>query len=231
MAAPSARKSGPAPTESQLHYIAVCLAAVSGFVDAAGFLQMGGIYVSFMSGNSTRLGVGLPSFSGTALKAAFIIAVFVAGVMAGSLISAAAPSRRKPLVLAAASIGLFGGALLQALGWQFAAVIAAALAMGCLNTVFQAEDGPYNIGITYMTGNLVKFAEGVVGAATGHPRAWWPYLLLWLGLIAGAAAGAEVFGAIGLGSLWIAAAATALLAVLARDVRSRPLGESPPSGR
>lgn len=39
--------------------LAVLLSALAGYVDSLGFLQLGGLFVSFMSGNSTRLAVGI----------------------------------------------------------------------------------------------------------------------------------------------------------------------------
>jgi len=39
--------------------VAVALAALAGYVDVIGFLKIGGLFVSFMSGNSTRLAIGL----------------------------------------------------------------------------------------------------------------------------------------------------------------------------
>lgn len=39
--------------------LAAALAALAGYVDASGFLSTGGYFVSFMSGNSTRLGIGV----------------------------------------------------------------------------------------------------------------------------------------------------------------------------
>ena len=39
--------------------LACALSALAGYVDGIGFLHLGGLFVSFMSGNSTRLGVSL----------------------------------------------------------------------------------------------------------------------------------------------------------------------------
>ncbi|WP_454883406.1 DUF1275 family protein [Sphingomonas oryzagri] len=56
-----------------------------------------------------------------------------------------------------------------------------------------------------MTGTLVKIGQHLVAALTGRPRLdWLPYLLLWLGLFAGAMAGAAAYPVFGLGALWLA---------------------------
>ena len=79
--------------------IAVAAATLAGYVDAIGFLSLGGFFVSFMSGNSTRLAVGGAGLSPEALIAARLILSFVAGVVLGSLIGAAAKRWRRPSVL------------------------------------------------------------------------------------------------------------------------------------
>jgi uncharacterized membrane protein YoaK (UPF0700 family) len=78
---------------------AMALAGMAGFVDAAGYLSAGGYFVSFMSGNTTRLGVALGTGAGAALPA-LLIAGFVAGVTAGALVALRAGPWRKPAVLA-----------------------------------------------------------------------------------------------------------------------------------
>ncbi len=66
--------------------LAVCLAALAGCVDAIGFLQLGGHFVSFMSGNSTQLAVGLVTDRGGAvLELTAIIVLFVIGAGLGTL--------------------------------------------------------------------------------------------------------------------------------------------------
>ena len=37
--------------------LACALSALAGYVDGIGYLHLGGLFVSFMSGNSTRMGV------------------------------------------------------------------------------------------------------------------------------------------------------------------------------
>ena len=177
------------------------LAGLAGFVDATGFIATGGFFLSFMSGNSTRLGVGVMTSGGHATLAAALILLFVTGVMAGSLIGRAAAA----LALAAA---------LAALGWLMAAFLITAFAMGAENTVFEA-DGEVRISLTYMTGNLVKVGQRLAGALTGRRRwAFVPFLALWLAMVCGAVAGAALWPLLGLGGLWVAAGAALLLAVL-----------------
>ena len=190
---------------------AACLSALAGFVDATGFLHLGGYFASFMSGNSTRLAVGLAGGTPGVLTAAWLIGTFVLGVMLGALASHVGHRHRRPAVLSLVSLLLLAAALLANRDHDSTAVFAMVLAMGAENAVFQ-RNGDVTIGLTYMTGALVKFGLRLMAALLGGDRyGWLPYLMLWLGLVFGAVLGALVFRHLGLQGLWIAAALAVLL--------------------
>ncbi len=68
--------------------LAAGLSAVAGYVDAVGFLKLGGFFVSFMSGNSTRLGVGIATGHWEMARTALmLIGLFVAGATLGALVA------------------------------------------------------------------------------------------------------------------------------------------------
>ena len=67
--------------------LACALSALAGYVDGIGYLHLGGLFVSFMSGNSTRMGVSLADGHWQdAAQALGLIALFVTGAALGSLI-------------------------------------------------------------------------------------------------------------------------------------------------
>ncbi|HEY1072334.1 YoaK family protein [Brevundimonas sp.] len=194
-----------------LRVLAVGLAGLAGFVDAIAFLQLGGFFVSFMSGNSTRLGVGLVQAGGVAATAAGLVVSFVAGVVLGSLTGRRAGFRQRSAVLALVVLLLTAAGLVQNLGQWLAGGLLLAMAMGAENAAFE-RDGQASFGVTYMTGALVRVGQGLATAATGGDRwGWTPYLFLWLGLVGGAWAGALAFAFAGGASVWIATLCAALL--------------------
>lgn len=206
----------------RIRLLAASLSAVAGFVDAIGFIESRGFFVSFMSGNSTRLGVGLSHGTAPAVIAAGLIATFVAGVVLGSMTGHFAGSHRRTAVLVLVAALLGAAASLGVIGMFPAATICMALAMGSENAVFE-RDGDVQIGVTYMTGTLVKFGQRLAMQLRGGARhTWVPYLLLWLGLACGAWAGAAAHAVFGPGALWIAAAAAAGLAIFAAATRHHP---------
>lgn len=193
--------------------LAACFSAVAGFVDVVGFLMTGGFFVSFMSGNSTRLGVGIAEGSSTVGVAGGLILTFVAGVVLGTSVGRLAKAYKEPAILSLVT-GLLALALvMHGLGLGVWAVLPLALAMGAQNTVF-AENGEVRVGLTYMTGTLVKFGKRLTASLWGGPPlGWLPYLLLWAGLLSGAILGALTFARFGPSALAAAVVAMLLLTV------------------
>ena len=193
---------------------AVCLSALAGYVDAIGFMALGGFFVSFMSGNSTRFSVGLARRSPDAMVAGGLIACFVFGVVLGSAVGRFAGRRRPTVILILVSGLLACGSSLAIAGSNAAALSLVAMAMGAENTIFERE-GEVSVGVTYMTGTLVKLGQRAAGALFGEDRlGWLPYLVLWLGLVGGAFVGAVCYRWMGLQALWIGAAAALGLALI-----------------
>lgn len=170
--------------------LAVAAAALAGFVDAAGFLCASGYFVSFMSGNTTRLGVDLVFAPHRAIVPAALIAGFVLGVFIGALLAARAGSQRKAAVLGLVTALLLAASAAHMAGATTTMLACLVLAMGVLNNTFQ-RDGEVSVGLTYMTGALVRFAQGLAARLSGTGgEGWANWLLLWLGLALGALTGA-----------------------------------------
>jgi uncharacterized membrane protein YoaK (UPF0700 family) len=201
--------------------LACALSAMAGYVDGIGFLHLGGLFVSFMSGNSTRLGVSLAQAHwSNAAEAIGLIFLFVIGAACGSLIVLGQGANRQPWVLLVEASLLALAALCYAVGLSNAAVAAMVLAMGLENAVFQI-DGGAGLGLTYITGALVKVGQLAATALTGGARwAWLPNLLLWAALVAGAACGASGYHWINLAAIWFAAGAALALSGIVAAARS-----------
>lgn len=186
--------------------LAASLSGLAGFLDATAFLAIGGFFVSFMSGNSTRFGVGLAELSRNAAAAGGLIALFTLGVMAGSFAGHRAGPRRAGAVLDLVTVILVASAVAGSLGHVAPAAALTAIAMGAMNAAFE-QDGEVRIGLTYMTGTLVKFGQRATAALLGGDRRGWvPYFFQWFALTAGAVAGAVCYAAIHVGNLWVGAA-------------------------
>lgn len=195
--------------------LAIAAAALAGFVDAVGFLSASGYFVSFMSGNTTRLGVDLVMAPQRAIVPAALIAGFVLGVFVGAIVAARAGPWRKVAVLALVTALLTGAALSHMAGAGIVMLGCLVLAMGALNNTFQ-RDGEVSVGLTYMTGALVRFAQGLAARITGTGgEGWNNWLMLWLGLAVGATAGAFALLSWPGIALWLASAWSLVLVVAA----------------
>ena len=200
--------------------LACALSALAGYVDAIGFLHLGGLFVSFMSGNSTRLGVSLADGQWETAAGAFgLIVLFVIGAAGGSLLVLGRGLHRQPWLLFTEALLLAIAALAYAFRQPTVAIGAIVLAMGLENAVFQIHGGA-GLGLTYVTGALVKVGQLLADALMGGPRfGFLPNLLLWAALVFGSLCGALVYHWMNLGAIWFAAAfALALAAIVAASV-------------
>ncbi len=162
--------------------LGLALSAVAGFVDAVGWIAFGGVFVAFMSGNTTRLGVeavrgDLPA----AWHAAQPILAFIAGTVAGALLRRA--GGLAGLMAAEAAALAVAAAVVAASG---SAVLPLALAMGMQNLARLAV-GPAQFGGTFITGTLVGLGQAL---AAGEWRGAGAQAAAWLALLAGILAGA-----------------------------------------
>jgi len=195
--------------------LAVAVAFLAGFVDALGFLSGDRYFVSFMSGNTTRLAVDFVTVPAQAIMPALLIAGFVFGVAGGSVIAAKAGPRRKPALLAAVATLLCIAAAAHHLAVAWLSLGAMVVAMGAVNNAFQ-RDGAVAIGLTYMTGALVRLGQAIGNRIAGERRrSGTAYAWLWIGLLGGAICGATVFTRLGGVAFWGAALLAAILALAA----------------
>jgi uncharacterized membrane protein YoaK (UPF0700 family) len=187
--------------------LAALLAAIAGMVDAIGFLRLGHVFVSYMSGNTTQFAVALGRGNVPEARAiAELIALFVLGAAIGQVLAHASGRWHLSAVLAFVAIVLV-----------LAAAMATApplmvLAMGALNAAMHRA-GNLGVSLTYVTGTLVKFGQGLGDFLVWRGRRldWLAQATPWIGIVAGAATGGWLYSWIGGSALWFAAGAAALL--------------------
>ncbi|SHS06810.1 Probable geranylgeranyl reductase [Mycobacteroides abscessus subsp. abscessus] len=147
--------------------LATGLSTVAGFLDAIGFVHLGGYFLSFMSGNTTRMAASTATLNWeSAYKAAGLIGMFFIGVMIGAIASRVSGEHERVAVLAVASTTVAAAAITQELGAGVAALLVTSLAMGAMNSVFQ-RSGEVQVGLTYITGTVVKAGQRLVDAFFG----------------------------------------------------------------
>jgi len=188
--------------------LAVCLAALAGFVDALAYSGLGGFFASFMSGNTTRLGVAFAGARYDEVRmAGALILSFVAGAMIATVISRRWPQQPQAAVMIAVTLLLAAAALLARLYPGSQALLLLAVAMG-------AECG-VSIGAAHMTWTLVRMGQTLAGALMGDSDrwAWLRHLLPWLGFLFGVVTGGRCHGAFGTSALWLAAGAAGVVAI------------------
>lgn len=205
---------------------ALLLVALAGFVDAIGYLALSGLFVSFMSGNSTQFAASLASGdTAAAVSAALLIVLFLAGVASGALLVEIGPRFASAGILAGESVLICAVVVTARDGVTVVHLLPLAFAMGAQNNLRQAVAGT-TLGSTFVTGALVSTGQGLARHLAGKAgaAAWSPHLASWTALVVGAVLGGLGFLKAGLSlSLVGPAVVAALLAVLhLRQALRRP---------
>lgn len=206
-----ATKAGRAATADRRRglLLATLLAGLAGMVDAIGFIRLGHLFVSYMSGNSTQfaLALGRGHFS-EARSILILIALFVGGAAGGQLIAHCTGRRHLSAILAVVA------ALLAVSAAFHAAPAPMVVAMGALNAAMH-HAGNVPVSLTFVTGTLVRFGQGLGDALAGRAGGWgWvEQALPWLGLVAGAVLAGIAYVRVGSAVDWAPVAAAALLLI------------------
>lgn len=191
----------PAPHLS----LGLLLTAAAGMIDVVGFIELGGFYTSFMSGNTTQLGAGLAHLGPALALPAGLVVMFVIGSFLGSLVSSIGNRRGRVGVLAIVIAGLLITLTLHTNGFSAAqAMLALAAAAGAQNAVLP-QTGAARLGTTFVTGTLFAVGQDMARAVRREapPLRWAQHLLVWFALLFGAFIGAAAYGYWQVGALVI----------------------------
>jgi uncharacterized membrane protein YoaK (UPF0700 family) len=187
--------------------------------DAIGFMATGD-FVSFMSGNTTRLAVAISEGDfGLMLRLLVVVATFIGGNTLGIVVSRMTGRRALPLLLCIAA--LLSAAAALPLTAQLPALLAAIIAMGMLNAAVEEVNG-FPIGLTYVTGALSRFGRGLGRWMLGERRNGWRVQLIpWTGMFAGAVIGALLEQQLGMKALLFSGLLSAVLGFAALKIPRR----------
>ena len=191
----------PAPYLS----LGLALTAAAGMIDVVGFIELGGFYTSFMSGNTTQLGAGLAHMGPALMLPAGLVAMFVTGSFVGSLVSSIGHRQGRIGVLAIVIAGLLLSMTLHANGFSAAqAMLALAVAAGAQNAVLP-QTGAARLGATFVTGTLFAAGQDMARAVRREapPWRWVQHMLVWASLLLGATIGAFAYQQWQVGALMV----------------------------
>lgn len=192
---------------------ALSRAMVSGYVDAYALLHFG-VFVSFMTGNTTSGGVDAGQANLAAAGHSLLpIPCFVLGILAGTLLVRSDPARalRRSTAVVAAMLAV--GVARAYFAWPgWVGIVVLSSAMGILNTSLTRVGGQA-VSLGFMTGDLNNLARHFAGAILRAPveqaqsegdTHWRRAALLgslWAVFLAGAALGAVLGSRIGVWTL------------------------------
>jgi uncharacterized membrane protein YoaK (UPF0700 family) len=188
--------------------LAAILAALAGMVDVIGYLHLKGLFISFMSGNSTQLAAALGQGElAAAATIAELIVLFVLGAAAGQVLADVTGRWHMTGVLVGVALLLSIAAVLRT------APEPMVFAMGALNASMHRA-GKIPVSLTFVTGVLVRLGQGIGNLLSGRVTAWdWlAQASSWVGMLTGATIGGAAYLRIGEPAIWLPIALAGVLA-------------------
>jgi uncharacterized membrane protein YoaK (UPF0700 family) len=179
--------------------LAAALALIAGFIDAYGMITYG-VYVSFMSGNTTQTGYQTAEGAfGPASLSALAILFFVLGSFAATLLAQFTERHARRLVYGVVAVALAAIVALTELGALpgGAAIASISFAMGIMNNALSRVGGQA-VSVAFVTGALSRVGSSLALALRRAPLRdaqgpWDTHLRralllarLWLGFLVGA---------------------------------------------
>jgi uncharacterized membrane protein YoaK (UPF0700 family) len=195
------------------------LSVLAGMTDAIGFMASGD-FVSFMSGNTTRLAVAISDGDvGLTARLLILVATFIVGNALGVVVARFGGRRALPLLLCIAT--LLCAAAVWPFETQLPALMAAIIAMGMLNASVEEVNG-LPVGLTYVTGALSRFGRGLGRWMLGERRSGWRVQLVpWSGMFIGAIPGAVLEHHLGLKAMFVSGLLAAMIGLLSLRIPRR----------
>ena len=190
--------------------LGLVLTAAAGFTDAIGFIELGGHYTSFMSGNTTQLGDAVGNgLWPLAILSLGLVALFFVGSTIGVLTAMLGGTRWGSAAVTALVLAGTAAALILAIFGVSAtvAMLPLATAAGAQNAILPST-GSVRLGTTFVTGTLFAAGADLARAfrRTAPPWRWAQHLLVWASLFVGALLGAIAYSALKATALAIPAA-------------------------
>lgn len=186
--------------------LGMVLTATAGFVDAIGFIELGGYFVSFMSGNTTQGGAGIVTGNwGEVGLTLSLVALFFIGSVLGTLLSTTNPRWAPALVTGLVVLGVAATIVLNLSGFGASqSMLILAATAGAQNAILPVR-GAVRLGATFVTGTLYVAGQDLAFALRGKaPRwRWAQHMAVWVSLFVGAAIGALAYGPVGIYALFV----------------------------
>lgn len=179
---------------------ATSMTLTAGFLDAVGYTNLAGLYVSFMSGNSTRFGIAIVQGDHQILlPCALVIASFVGGAFLGSLVGDII-DRFKLVVILTFEIALLLSAIALSYGVDgYIGLLPVCIAMGMQNAAHESVAG-VEIGKSFVTGFLFGFGKALaqsVRSQSGRTQVL-VYGVSWASFLGGVTLGSLALAHLGL---------------------------------